>query len=125
MVGSGNRLLGSHMAAEIPDELGGRRCRCGGQTTGGDGERRPQHELGGGGIQIRLDGGPQAQQHPRQLVVPVHGGEARLEGLLEAAVQALHEPIALRVEGGRRVQVYPQGRGHGGPQGGGELSTTV
>ena len=125
MVGSGNRLLGSHMATEIPDELGGRRCRCGGQTTGGDGERRSQHELGGGGIQICLDGGPQAQQHPRQLVVPVHGGEARLQGFLEAAVQALHEPIALRVEGGRRVQVYPQGCGHGGPQGGGELSTTV
>ena len=76
MVSSGNRLLVGHVAAEITDKIGGRWRRHGGQTTGGDGERRAQHEIGGGGIQIRLDSGPEAKQDPRQLVVPVHGGEA-------------------------------------------------
>ena len=125
VVSSGDRLLVGHVAAEIADKIGGRWRRHGGQTTGGDGERRAQHEIGGGGIQIRLDSGPEAQQDPRQLVVPVHGGEARLEGFLEAAVQALHHPVALWVEGGRRIQLNPQGGGHGGPQGGGELGATV
>ena len=71
MVSGGYRLLGGHVTAEIPDELGGRRRGNGGQATGGNGQGRAQHEVGGRGVQIGFNGGSEAKQDPRQLIKPV------------------------------------------------------
>ena len=113
------------MAAEISEEICGRRRTGGGHTTGRDGQRGAINKIGGRGVQIHLHRGPQTEQNPRQLVEPVSGGEAGLEGFLEAAVQAFNHTIGLRMEGGGCVQLNPQGGGHGSPQGGGELSAAV
>ena len=76
-------------------------------------------------LEVVLDGGPQSQQNPRQLVVPARTGQPGLEGVLEAAVEPLHEPIRLRVvrRGGR--EAHTQQRRHLRPEGGGKLCTSV
>ena len=59
------------------------------------------------------------------MVEPVGGGSAGAEGRLEAAVEAFHEAVGLRVVGGGGVVVDVEGLAEVVPEGGGELRAKV
>ena len=59
------------------------------------------------------------------MVDPVSRGAAGAEGVLQAAVEAFHHPVGLRVVGSSLVVLDVEQAAEGSPQGGGELGPTV
>ena len=105
----------------IPDQ----RLLSGGEAVARHGHRGAIDQLRRAALQVFLDGGPQTQHHPRQLVKPAGARQSSLEGVLEAAVKPLHKAVGLWVILPGGGEAYPQQRGHLRPEGGGELCTSV
>ncbi len=59
------------------------------------------------------------------MVDPVDRGAAGVEGVLQAAVEALYHPVGLRVVGSSLVVLNDEQAAEGSPQGGGELGPAV
>jgi hypothetical protein len=65
------------------------------------------------------------QKDPREVDDPVRRGAAGVEGVLQAAVEAFHHLVGLRVVGRSLAVLDVEQAAEGGPQGGGELGPAV
>ena len=66
--------------------------------------------------EVVLHGGPQPEEDPRELVIPVWTGQPGLERILETTVEPLNHPVGLRMVGGRGGELDAEQGGHLGPQ---------
>ncbi len=76
---------------------------------------------GGGGTVVFSGRCAEAHEDPRKEVDPVRRGAAGPECILQAAVEAFHHPVGLRMVGGGLVVLDVEEAAESGPQGGGEL----
>jgi hypothetical protein len=67
----------------------------------------------------------ETQEDPREAVDPVRRGAGGAEGVLQAAVEAFHHLVGLRVVGSSLAVLDVEQAAEGGPQGGGELGPVV
>ena len=68
----------------------------------GNGQTFPEHQVGWGGANVRLDCGPDGEEYARQLPVP-EGGFFRpqsYQSFLQTTVKALDQAVGLGVIGG-------------------------
>ena len=85
-------------------------------------------EIGRGAPRIRPDGGPEAEEHERQVLHPTgvaRGAGAGDQAVLEGPVLPLYHAVALRVIGGGELGRDPQAARELDPKIAGELSSTV
>jgi len=97
----------------------------GGGGLGGKGEVVAIGGLGRGDVKGLSGSSPKAEEDPGKMVVPVGGGSTGGEGGLETAVKALDETVGLGMIGGGGVVCDVEKGAKVGPEGGGELRTTV
>jgi hypothetical protein len=84
-----------------------------------------EHCLSWGGAVVFPGCCTEAQEDPRDVVIPVRRSAEGAEGVLQAAVEAFHHPVGLRVVGRSLVVLDVEHTAEGGPQGGGELGPSV
>lgn len=92
-----SRLLWPETAnrlAELLQLVPNRQLLSGGEAVTRNRNRCAVYQLGWATLQVVLDGGPQPQEDPGQLVVPARSGQSGSKCILQAAVESLHQPVA-------------------------------
>ena len=119
------RAQAADYVAELVELVSRGRRQSAAQTISGHRNWFSKNQLGRTAAEVLLHGGPQPEQDPGKLVIPVCPGESGPQGVLQAPMKSLYHPVGLGMIRGRGGEPDPEHSGHLGPKLGGELGSSV
>ena len=110
------RAQAGNDVVELVELVSRRTSWCTAQAVSRDGNWFTKNQFSRAAAEVVLHGGPQTEEDPRELVVPVRTGQPGLERILETTMEPLNHPVGLRMVGGRGGELDAEQGGHLRPQ---------